>query len=323
MIRRLSAIVLVLAILLIPGWASAQGNRGQGLEISPPLLQVDTDPGKTVKLEVRVRNVTQEPLLVKIQTNDFTAGGEDGNPKLLLEAGEQSPYSLKEWINTITEVTLNPGEQKPITIILDVPIDASPGGHYGVVRFTGTPPGLEDSGVSLSASIGALMLVKVSGNIQEQAKIAELYAQNQKGQKRSLFEYGPLDLITRIQNTGNVHVKPSGTIRVTNLYGREVQSLNFNQSGGNVLPASTRKFSNILDKKLLLGRYKMQADIVYGAESTIISGSTYFWVIPYKLILIALALIALLVFAIKRYNKYIVKKASKNKNGKNKTSKNP
>ncbi len=309
-LKRLLFITIILSGLLLVPSAKAQ-TAGQGLEISPPLVQVDTDPGKTVTLTVKIRNVTQETLIVSAVTNDFTAGGEDGNPKLLLEEGEESPYSLKKWITTIDKVTLNSGEQKPITITLSVPANASPGGHYGVARFTGTPPGLEGSGVSLSASVGALMLVKVSGNIQEQAKIVELYAQNQKGQRRSLFEYGPLTLITRVQNSGNIHLQPKGTLRVTNLFGGEVATMPFNQKGGNVLPGSIRKFQETLNKKLLFGRYKMQADVVYGSENTIINSHAYFWVIPYKLLAIAAAAIVFVIFAVKRYNKYIVKKANK------------
>jgi len=310
-LKRLLFFGIIVAGLLCVPVARAQTNQGQGLEISPPLVQVDTDPGKTVNLSVKVRNVTQETLEVTAEANDFTAGGEDGNPKLLLEEGEESPYSLKSWITTIDRVTLKSGEQKPINITLNVPSNASPGGHYGVARFTGTPPGLEGSGVSLSASVGALMLVKVSGNIQEQAKIIELYAQNQKGQRRSSFEYGPLNLITRIQNTGNVHIQPKGTIRVTNLFGGEVMTLQLNQKGGNVLPSSIRKFQETLNKKFMLGRYKMQADVVYGSENTILSSSAYFWVIPYKIIILTIAVILLVIFGIKRYNKYIVKKANK------------
>lgn len=305
--RKLIVVTLALFFMIAP-IVGAQSKQGQGLEISPPLSEIKANPGQTVVTKLKVRNVTSETLVVKAEVNDFTAAGEDGQPKLLLEEGEVSPYSIKDWITTISELTLAPKEQESVTIKMAVPNSASPGGHYGVVRFTGSPPGLEDSGVSLSASIGTLILVNISGDVTEQATIEEVYA-SQNGAKRSLFEYGPITLVERIKNTGNVHIKPSGTIRVTNMFNREVASYSFNEAGGNVLPDSIRKFEQKLDKKLLFGRFKIQADIVYGSDNKIISDSASFWVIPYKVIAMIIAGIILLIFFIRKYNKFIVRRS--------------
>lgn len=311
MFKRISTAILVLLVLVITPLVHAQQpNQGQGLEISPPLAELKADPGQVINTTLKIRNVTQQTLVVSSEVNDFTAGGEDGQPKLLLEEAESSPYSVKDWVSTIPEVTLKSGEQKPVTITLSVPGNASPGGHYGVVRFTGTPPGLEGTGVSLSASIGQLILVNVSGNVTESARIAEIFA-SQNNERSGWFEYGPITIVERIENTGNIHIKPSGTVRVTNMFGQETASFSLNEKGGNVLPGSIRKFEQQMDKKLLFGRYTIQVDAVYGSESKITTGSSTFWVIPYKLILMAIAAIILIVFLVRRYNRHIVKKANK------------
>ncbi len=306
MLSVLASVFILLLTFISPHLVGAQG--GQGLEISPPLIELKTDPGKTVTSTIRVRNVTQDTLVIKSQINDFVANGEDGQPKLLLDTDEESPYSIKSWIVSVPAITLKKGEQKPILVTLRVPDDASPGGHFGVIRFTGTPPELEDTGVSLSASVGTLMLVNVSGNTSESAEVSDLYTA-QNGKKRSFFEYGPITIVERIKNTGNVFFKPSGSVRVNNMFGRPVETFSINENGGNVLPGSTRKFEQELSNKLLFGRYTVQADIVYGEKNSIITESTSFWVIPYKLIAIFLAGVVLTVLFVKRYNRYIVKKA--------------
>ncbi len=298
---------------------SAQQGAGQGLEISPPLVDIKADPGQVIKTQLKVRNVTKETLVVEAEYNDFVASGEDGSPKILLKDEEQSPYSIKDWLSTIPTATLAPRQQQTFDVTITVPKDASPGGHYGVVRYTGTPADAQGSGVSLSASIGTLMLVRVSGDVQESAKITELFS-SRDGKKRTLFEYGPIGIVTKIENTGNVHIKPKGTIRVSNMFGKTVQDSQLNSSGGNVLPKSTRKFSQQLNKKLLFGKYKIQADVTYGEENKIISQTASFWVIPYKLVAISLALLALLIFLVTRYNKFIVKR-SKKKQGNGHTKK--
>lgn len=311
MIRRLLIAISTLVVLLVPNLAAAQ-TAGQGLEISPPLKELKADPGQTITIQVRLRNVTKGTLVTKDEVNDFVAAGEDGQPKLLLGENEQSPYSIKSWISTIPSVTLQPQEQKTIDITMRVPVNASPGGHYGVVRFTGRPPELEDTGVSLSASVGALLLVNVSGNVTESATISQMFT-SQKDKQRLLFEYGPITITEKVQNTGNVHFKPKGNVRVTNMFGKEVAIFQLNEKAGNVLPGSTRKFEQTINKKFMFGRYKAQADVVYGNENKILSRTISFWVIPYKLILLILILIALLVFLIRHYNRFIVKKASNNK----------
>ena len=50
---------------------------------------------------------------------------------------------------------------------------------------------------------------------------------------------------------------------------------------------------------------------MYGADNAIVSASTSFWVIPYKLLAVGAVLITLFVLVVKRYNKYIIKRAQK------------
>ena len=103
------------------------------------------------------------------------------------------------------------------------------------------------------------------------------------------------------------------------MFGKEVGSFQLNEQGGNILPGSIRRFEQTLDKKLLFGKYTLEADVVYGSQNTILSDSVSFWVIPYKLIALVVLGIALLIFFIRRYNRYIVKKAqgrTKNNDGK-------
>jgi hypothetical protein len=327
--RRILTTLCLLAVLFIPAVARAQNSGGQGLEISPPLIDLKADPGQTKTIQIYVRNLTQQTLVVSGEVNDFVAAGEDGQPKFLLEQGESSPYSIKDWIKTVPKVTLVPNERKTVNVVLDLPDNASPGGHYGVVRFTGTPPELEGTGVTLSASVGTLVLVNVSGNIVEQANLVEIYTTKyckqekesdpacpENPKKQSIFEYGPITIGVRLKNEGNVHFKPSGNIRVTNMFGRETASFKLNEQGSNVLPGSVRKYEQTMQKKLLFGRYRVHADVVYGSNNTILSVSKTFWVIPYKLIAVAVGAIALVIFLIRRYNRVIVKRASK-KQGQN------
>jgi hypothetical protein len=309
--------VLTAQSIATPAFAAttpAPAPAGQGLEISPPLIQQNVDPGQTVTLNIRLRNVTTGDLMTTGSVDDFVAQGEEGQPKLLVgeHADEVSPYTFKPWVGEIPSLTLVPQEAKTASITVSVPKDASPGGHYGVIRFTASPVGSDSTSVSLSASIGTLVLLNVSGKVVTKASIAELYALHD-GQKGTFFEYGPLTFGIRIKNEGNVHFSPTGTMRVTNTFGREVDVLSINPKGGNILPQSIRKFEHPLEKQHLFGRYKVEANVQYSGKA--LSQTLTVWVIPYKLIAIGLGILIFLILilrgGVKRYNQFIIRKAHK------------
>src|SRR4051812_29010594 len=140
--------------------ATPPANTGQALEIAPPLVYLNVNPGQKTTAQILIRDVSNSPLNVTGQVNDFVATGETGTPKVILDNNTNDPYSMKAWVAPIPTLQLVPKQIKTLTISINVPSNASPGGHYGVVRFTGTAPSINGgNGVTLSASIGALMLL--------------------------------------------------------------------------------------------------------------------------------------------------------------------
>ena len=315
----LSGVFLGFTWLLIKT-TTAQEGAGQGLEISPPVMALTADPGKTVKANILVRNVTSTDLVVTGESNDFVAAGEDGTPKVLLGEDETSPYSIKDWITIPGKVTLVPREIKTMNVAINVPADASPGGHYGVVRFTGTPPSLEGQGVALTASLGSLILLSVSGDITQQLSIEEFSA-NKDGQTGTFFESLPINLVERLKNSGNVHERPAGAITIRNMFNKTVATFPYNPQARYVLPDSTRKFEQTLNRELigdkrLFGKYTATLSVTYGEGNDKTADATLtFWIIPWKLILGVIAAIIigffLIRFAIRRYNQYVIKRSNK------------
>lgn len=302
--------------------ASGQGSAGQGLEISPPVLELSADPGQTVTANIRVRNVTQGQLIAKGKADDFGAGSdESGQPKLLLDETGATRFSLKYWVQSVPDLSLAPQELKTNVIKIVVPKNAEPGGHFGVVRFTAVPPDLAGTGVALSASVGALVLLKVSGAITEKVDLAEFSTSQttagKPGQpptikKTGFFEHGPVDFLVRVKNEGSVHEKVQGFITVTSWTGKKTASIAVNEKGGNVLPDSIRRFQQSLNEKRLFGHYTAKLALNY-SSGKVLKGSLGFWVIPWKLILLALVGILivgyLLKVGLKKYNEHIIAQA--------------
>lgn len=313
----LSLAPAALAATTAPKAPAGVTSTGQALEIAPPVISLTVNPGQTAKTTVYLRDISSGNLLVTGQANDFVASGEDGTPKLLLQNEGNDPYSLKTWISPLPALTMVPKEIKTLIITLNVPANASPGGHYGVIRFTATPAALNSTGVSLSASLGALLLVTVNGNIQENLAVQE-FSVNHGGKTGSFFESGPLDFVERFKNNGNVHVQPVGQVTITDMFGKKVAAVNVNLPPRNILPVSIRKFdqpldSSVLGSKKLFGRYHANLKVTYGSNRKTLTASLAFWVIPYRLIAIIVVVLVAgflgLRFLIRRYNRRIIERA--------------
>lgn len=311
---RLVVLGLVLSGLFFAGpSASAQSaSAANGLEISPALVEVKADKANTYTIEIKVVNVTGSDLFFESFVDDFGAKDESGTPSILLEPNtEPLPTSIKSWVSSIPSFNLAPGQERKIQATINVPSDATPGGHYGVIRFSGNPEGEGSGNVSQIASAGTLVLINVNGQVKESLEIAS-FTPSKNNQPSFFFETGPVLFVSRFTNTGSVHVKPIGQIEVKDTFGNPVGTLPVNEAGGNILPSSTRRFESLLDKSWMFGHYTADISIAYGTTGQALVKTISFWVIPWKLVLIGLLVLVTLVYVlrklIKHYNRYIIEK---------------
>lgn len=309
---------VVAALVVVPSeqvFAKSSG-AADGLQISPVLVELNADPGRTYTVRLSLTNVTASDLTFDSFVNDFKAKDESGAPVIDLKNESPATASIRSWVEQIGSTSIDSRKSVDVIATINVPADAEPGGHYGVIRFSGRAPDIDGVGVGLSASVGTLLLVRVSGEINESLDVKEFFvSQNEK--QSSFFERGPIVITTRFVNTGNVHVKPIGQVVVRDMLGRTVSTVTVNQTKGNVLPDSIRRFDMKFDNSLLFGRYTADLSVAYGTKGQAIVRTISFWVVPWKLLLLIIIGVATLVFIlvqlVKRYNRYIIAKATKQK----------
>ncbi len=316
----LGMLVVLLAQLSVP--VPAKAENGQALSISPPVLELQGEPGKTAIATIKLTNISSGDLLIKSQINDFGSKNETGEPNIIFDYTQETSYTLHSWVVAPPPFVLGSKESKLVQFQVNVPADAEPGGHYAVFRFTGQAPEIQETGVAISASIGSLVLMRIGGAVEEKVNVVEYYSATPSFAKSSFFETGPISFVERLRNDGNIHVKPTGTIEVTDMLGRNAGTLRVNGDPANpqdpprsILPQSIRRFQETLNSKWMFGRYTAKMKLTYGVNSTPLETVTTFWVIPYKLILLVLLIIVILFFIIRwlirRYNQHIIKLAQK------------
>ena len=293
----IAAVVVLIAVAVTAASGAAHAQtplKTSAMAVSPPLLELTANPGQALQHEIRVDNLTDQPLHLTTDRRDFTAQGEEG--QVDLKAGESnSTYSLASWITTDPgDATLEPKASQVFKFTIDVPANAEPGGHFGSIIFkTDAKPLDGGSGAAVAQEVGTLLLVKVAGDITEKAEIASFEP------SKSIFEGAPITLISRISNKGNVFFKPRGTITITNQFGHEVVKLPLEER--NILPGSVRRLTSEWKPKLTMGRYTATLAVTYGSENQVITSTTQFYIIPFKFIGAVLLAIVIIIFLIYRY----------------------
>ena len=262
-----------------------------GLQLSPISYEVEVVPGGKFNEEIRLTNVSGRNVKVQVSVEDFIAGGEKGEPKILVGEEEgASKWSLRHWVSLEeTRFELQKDEAKLFPFDVNVPSDAEPGGHYGVVRFTSSAPQTGEEGVAISGSVGSLVLLRIKGDIRETGKIIDFYsnqADDSKLKKSSFFERGPVGFELRFRNTGNVHYKPKGVVEVVGLWGKKTRVA---LEERNVLPESVRRFDTEWKVTPSIGRFTAQATMTYGSQDKPVkSKKITFYLIPWKIVLAVL-----------------------------------
>jgi hypothetical protein len=280
--------------------ANTNTNKtANGFRVSPVRSEFSIEKGKSNNLIITVENPTDIPVTAKAIVNNFVASDDEtGTPRLVLDEKAPSPKNdFKSLVGVVPEVQLAARQKKDITVRISVPQDARAGGYYGAIRFAPSTSSQGSSNVGLTASVGTIVLVTVPGSLSQKVDLLQLSAA-QNGHAKSFFTSGnDISVITRLKNTGDIHVKPFGRVQVKNTFGKIVESYELNnvEPRANVLPDSTRKFNNDLKNKKWFGRYTIEANIGYSQGSgDLITASAVFWYIPtWALIVLALFVLAI------------------------------
>lgn len=329
--------VLVAAVIVTSGVAlaatapdnSSGSATDNGLKVSPVRSDLTINAGSTQALQVTVTNVTSSVSSYDILINDFTASSdESGQPQILLDATKYAPsHSLKRLVGSLPSVTLQPGQSKNVTVPITIPKGYAAGGYYGAIRFTPhTTENAAGKQVTLSASVGSLVLVTVPGDIHEQITVASMDAReaveaNQVDSPRTVFFDGKdINAVVRFQNSGDVQEQPFGKVTLKNWRGTVIGSYEINNTTprGNVLPESIRKFSVPMKDVGGFGKYTMTGNFGYGNKGQLITASTTFYVIPVLTIVLAVLAVAFVLYlifglprTIKWYNRRVVSRANR------------
>lgn len=314
--------VFVIALFLV--WATP--GDAFALTISPARIELQADPGQTIEGEFLLINEQDGDQTFYVSTQNFEAQGETGTPNFT-----SSTEGLASWVDTASQVSLKKGEQKKITYSITVPANADAGGYFSAIFLSSVPPATNGkSEVSIGSKVGTLLLLRVNGEVEEGGGIVSF------GTKNNSHFYTTLPILFnyRFTNDGGDRVNPKGSIVVRNMIGIKTTTLDANASQGNILPGGTRRFDvawgEVRDESktgfvatikhqwnsFALGIYMAKLSVTYGTSGES-AERAFVFVLPWQLLLVMSVIITGFLFAamrlIKRYNRWIIKKAQSQK----------
>lgn len=299
------------------------------LTVSPPTFTYeDLNPGDTVLDVLKIENESPEPLTIYPIVKNFTSDkAESGEPQFYGAEENVDGTALAKWITLDPKpITLEPKQKANLPFSINVPKDgAQPGGHYGAILLsTGSPE--EGGKVGIISQLGVLILVRVSGEVREAAAIAEFGFK----EKRLWYDSLPVDFFLRFENDGNTHLRPIGSVLITDMFGRRVATVSVNEEMRSVLPRSIRKFEFgwrkaptpdgegfLADlhrewRNFAIGKFRAQLVVNYGRTNQLLSEEREFSVWPWKLMTVfgAGVLLVILLFAtlMRSHNKAVIRK---------------
>lgn len=296
----MSIVTLLSASLLLPVAAqtNAPAKTSNGYQISPVRSEYTIEKGKSDTLTISIQNPSEVATTAKAIVNNFVASeDESGTPRLVLADNAQPPKNnFKTLISDIPDVTLASKEKKDIPVKITVPASANSGGYYGAVRFV-PANATQESTVGLTASVGTIVLVTVPGDLKLKLDVVQLSA-SQNGKPKSFITSGDVDVLTRLKNSGDIHLKPFGRVTVKNMFGKIVASYEFNNKDprANILPDSIRKFEDPLGKHSLLGRYTIESNLGYSTGGgDLLTAKSSFWYVPVWAVLVLIVLLLVII----------------------------
>ena len=315
--------VIMGAWLLHP--SSAHAAEGFNVITSPLPIKISTAPGKTVKTELRIKNQGDNPEGIKVGLMKFGATGTSGTPDIY-DLGAKDTYG--SWVHFAPQqFTAQPGVWNSITMTINVPSDAALGYYLAVTYSPAHQPGVPDT-TTLKGSVATLILLEVkTSNEKRDLQLVSFTASH------TLYEYLPATFNVKLRNDGNIFISPSGNIFI-NRGQSQIGTLDLNDAGGSVLPGTYRVFnvpwkdgfpryqerlvngkpipdSHDVPKQSLhwdftqvnkfrFGKYSAKLLVVYdnGTNDVPMEASVSFWVLPWKIMLVLLVILALVGFGV-------------------------
>ncbi len=272
------------------GVSSTHAIEGESIVMSPTGKSLDLDAGSSVSGSFKILNDGTTAYDFKVYAAPYSVKSGNYDADFTATPAGADAYT---WVTfDKKQYRLEPGQNVDISYTINVPADASPGGHYGVMFAETQPSGKNKSNVVANKRVGMVLYTAVKGDYIQAGREVETIIPS--------FKLGgiPSAMMT-VENTGNAHFTSRETFRVKNIMGEKVYERTLEHI---ILPKTTRDIALTWEKGSDLGWYTVETQSVILGKTVSHSGLVF--VAPlWFLVIVALVIFGIIYMLWRRFRR--------------------
>lgn len=231
--------VTIFAAIIAPLPAQAIApveSKNKGLYISPLRSYLSLDAGATVTRAFTVANLTEEPMTVSSHIQRFSVTDYAYDYRF--------DETNNDWLSLVqTSVTLKPYESRELAYKVQLPANATPGGHYYTLYASAS---IKSGATTSTVQAATLLYLTVNGTLERSSQTTT--------RNLPYFVTGHnINYSIDIKNTGNTHYFALVSTRVDGLFYHNAP----NGSSQLLMPGKVRNVGASITSPPLPGIYKL------------------------------------------------------------------
>lgn len=258
---------------------------GESIVMSPASKPLKVDASQSVNDKFTILNDGTVGYTFKVYAAPYSVenGSYDSN---FTDRAENA--DIYRWVTfDKTEYHLEPGQRVDVSYQLNVPSDASSGGHYGVI-FAETQEPASSGSINRKKRVGMIMYTTVSGDVVMDGREVSV--------RLDPIQIGyPLSGAMTVENTGNTDFTMTKTLRVKSIFGGTLYEKTLDHI---ILPKTTRDIPLTWENGAWLGWYNVEASSTILGKTSVHSQLVF--ITPAWFLILAIAVIALAVYVLVR-----------------------
>lgn len=315
----MTAAVFLLLLIASPAvFAQGTDEGGFVLQVSPSPIISTVKPGVSSSNEFQIRNSGTKKEELKVELRKFKVDENNGQ----IELTEELPKEVSDWVKISNPiVSIEPGTSFTETMTTSPPADVGFSYSFAVVISRNKEPVTTPGKTALKGSIAVFTLLTV-----DRPGAVRKFDISEFSTNRRVYEFLPVNFQIKLKNTGNTIVLPYGNVYIQKSAtdNKPLSVLKVNDTGSYLLPGVTRAYpaiwvdgfpvyqttSEAKNTKLSwdwskaqnfrFGKYYAKLVAVYndGQRDVPVEATISFWIIPWKFILVGLALLIVLIIGL-------------------------
>ncbi len=280
----------LLFLLLVP-----YSVFGAEYVISPPVIELKVEPRDIREETIKITNTGTTPLRIFPTVNPVVLGSDGQIASFETPSMSDQTTSVTSWLAlSRARIELAPGETKKIPLGITVNPNAAPGDYYAFIGFGDGDKRDDVEAAVLTGSVpGTIVRLSLADTSTEYLRLHAFTID------RFVRSGGDVGVTYELENIGDVPVVPTGEVILYDVRGREVGAVPINTAAETLAPGARVSFTGTAPDTGAFGRHKAFLSIEYGEKQRAnLYDTTFFTVVPIKLLITAFVLLLLLSLAL-------------------------